>query len=290
MHRRFEFVGGSSAKFWEVSVNGGEVTVCYGRIGTAGQTLNVPITARVSGTLPLRVLMLNLNVVPLSDSPPLAARVQFVPDASLGAPGMSQSRGLGNYSAAWLNDSVAGLSGDALVGTLVITLPAGAGANAAYVVRFDHASASPSGLGTVPARVEGGLITTRTRNTSSWSDAIPDAWRLRHFGALNNLLSAANADADGDGIPNWAEFRAGTDPNDSSSGLQLRAPGLVSGGPRLRWPTAVGKTYVVEVSTALVSPNWVAIATGIVGNGRDIEFQTPPPAGPRFYRVRLVEP
>ena len=39
MHRRFEFVGGSSAKFWEVSVNGGDVTVCYGRIGTAGQTL-----------------------------------------------------------------------------------------------------------------------------------------------------------------------------------------------------------------------------------------------------------
>jgi predicted DNA-binding WGR domain protein len=39
MHRRFEFVGGSSAKFWEVSVSGGEVTVCYGRIGTVGQTL-----------------------------------------------------------------------------------------------------------------------------------------------------------------------------------------------------------------------------------------------------------
>ncbi|MEQ2007980.1 MAG: hypothetical protein ABMA26_14380, partial [Limisphaerales bacterium] len=283
--------GNVVAKDLSTPVETSSVTFSAGEIiGSAGQTLNVPITARVSGTLPLRVLMLNLNVVPLAGSPPLAARVQFVPDGSLGAPGMSQSRGLGNYSAAWLNDSVAGLSGDAVVGTLVITLPAGAGADAAYVVRFDHASASPAGVGTVPARVEGGLVTTRTRNTSSWSDAIPDAWRLRHFGALNNMLSAANADADGDGIPNWAEFRAGTDPTDAGSGLQLRAPGLVSGGPRLRWPTAVGKTYVVEVSTALVSPNWVAIATGVVGNGRDIEFQTPPPAGPRFYRVRLVEP
>ncbi len=39
MSRRFEFVGGSSAKFWEISVVGREVTVRYGRLGTAGQTL-----------------------------------------------------------------------------------------------------------------------------------------------------------------------------------------------------------------------------------------------------------
>ena len=38
MKRRFEFVGGSSAKFYEVSVTGNEVSVTFGRIGTAGQT------------------------------------------------------------------------------------------------------------------------------------------------------------------------------------------------------------------------------------------------------------
>lgn len=37
MKRHFEFVGGSSAKFWNVSVCGCNVTVCFGRIGTAGQ-------------------------------------------------------------------------------------------------------------------------------------------------------------------------------------------------------------------------------------------------------------
>jgi predicted DNA-binding WGR domain protein len=36
--RRFEFLGGSSAKFWEVSVEGRELTVCFGRIGTDGQS------------------------------------------------------------------------------------------------------------------------------------------------------------------------------------------------------------------------------------------------------------
>jgi predicted DNA-binding WGR domain protein len=36
--RYFEFVGGVSAKFWEIVANGNEVTVRFGRIGTDGQT------------------------------------------------------------------------------------------------------------------------------------------------------------------------------------------------------------------------------------------------------------
>ncbi|HMP82887.1 MAG TPA: WGR domain-containing protein [Verrucomicrobiota bacterium] len=36
--RRFEFVGGSSKKFWEISVSGNSFTVRFGRIGTLGQS------------------------------------------------------------------------------------------------------------------------------------------------------------------------------------------------------------------------------------------------------------
>jgi DNA ligase 1 len=38
MKRYFEFVEGSSAKFWEITVNGNDVTVRFGRIGANGQT------------------------------------------------------------------------------------------------------------------------------------------------------------------------------------------------------------------------------------------------------------
>ena len=38
MKRYFEFVEGSSSKFWEIAQNGNEVTVRFGRIGTNGQT------------------------------------------------------------------------------------------------------------------------------------------------------------------------------------------------------------------------------------------------------------
>ena len=37
MKRYFEFVEGSSSKFWEVSTSGNTVTVRFGRISTNGQ-------------------------------------------------------------------------------------------------------------------------------------------------------------------------------------------------------------------------------------------------------------
>src|SRR5262249_46781245 len=36
--RHFEFIGGSSRKFWEISVAGNSFTVRFGRIGTPGQS------------------------------------------------------------------------------------------------------------------------------------------------------------------------------------------------------------------------------------------------------------
>jgi predicted DNA-binding WGR domain protein len=38
MTRHFQFVEGSSEKFWQVSLAGNDVTVRFGRIGTDGQT------------------------------------------------------------------------------------------------------------------------------------------------------------------------------------------------------------------------------------------------------------
>ena len=38
IRRRFEFIEGTSSKFWELEVNGVQVTVRFGRIGTAGQS------------------------------------------------------------------------------------------------------------------------------------------------------------------------------------------------------------------------------------------------------------
>jgi predicted DNA-binding WGR domain protein len=49
--RRFEFVGGNSAKFWQVTVAGTKVTVRFGRLGTDGQvqTKEFPSAEAASG-------------------------------------------------------------------------------------------------------------------------------------------------------------------------------------------------------------------------------------------------
>ena len=50
----------------------------------AGSTIQIPITANIFGNYPLRVLMLNLSVVPLDGSPALTTPVSFSPIPALG--------------------------------------------------------------------------------------------------------------------------------------------------------------------------------------------------------------
>jgi hypothetical protein len=261
-------------------------------VASAAQTIQIPITAQTSGKYPLRVLSLNLTVVPLDGSPSLTQPVQFVPAADLGQPTIASSKDGANYSAAWLDNTIAGVSNTAVLGTLTVTLPAGAPATAAYAIHFDHASASPNGIASFPKRTRTGLITSSDRSASSWGDGIPDSWRLRYFGTLNNLLSAATADADGDGHSNWQEFLAGTDPNDSQSVLKLLSKTAGTGASKafvVRWPSVAAKHYVIERSSSPFGPNWLPAGTA-TGTGWDMEFTDPDTStSARFYRVRVTE-
>jgi hypothetical protein len=260
-------------------------------IGSAGQTIQVPITARIFGDYPLRVLMLNLNVVPLDGSPALTSPVQFLPNAALGAPGMSASTGNGNYAAAWLNSTNTGLTGTASLGTLVVTIPASASSSAAYAIHFDHASASPNGLASFPKQTLTGLITLSSRTNSCYHDGIPDSWRLRWFGTIYNALSAANADACGDGINNWEKYVAGIDPTDPKAypHLNTRNPVPSGAAAAIHWPSVSGKQYVIERSASLFPGSWITIATN-TGTGTEMEFDdgTGTSASARFYRVRIL--
>jgi hypothetical protein len=113
---------------------------------------------------------------------------------------------------------------------------------------------------------------------------------LRYFGSINNLLSAATGDADSDGASNWAEYKAGTDPNDRNSVLKLSSS-KVSGGNQpfvVRWPSVADKHYVVERSAALFGGDWVPVSTHN-GTGSELEFQDSGTDGNWFYRVRVAD-
>jgi hypothetical protein len=259
-----------------------------------GQTLRFPVHARVRGKYPLRVCMLGLGVQALDGAPAITQPITFTPSPNLGHPTLSEARGVATYAAAWLNIGAVGVTGDSELGTLEVTIPADAPPTAAYRVTFSHVSASPNGLGLLPQQVTDGLLTLSDRSASTWNDGIPDAWRLRYFGSLSNVLAARDADADGDGALNGEEFKSGTNPADLKSCLRLKVASLAQPGlsrtPVLSWPTVSGKTYRVECSNSLLDPIWVPLALGIRGTGASAQF-TDPEAGlvPRFYRVRVED-
>jgi hypothetical protein len=255
---------------------------------TTGSTIQIPITASIFGNYPLRVLMLNLTVVPLDGSPALTTPVTFSYNPALGTPWTTDQKGNGNYSAVWLNSGIAGLSNNAAIGTLTVRIPTNATSLSAYAVHFDHASASPNGLGSFPKQARTGLVTLSNRSGSTYGDGISDSWRLRYFLTLNNVLSATNADADGDGRNNLQEYQAGTDPTDPTS--NFKNIGTDQGAAQqkqdcvISWPSAIGKQYVIQRSPSLSTPIWNSIATNS-GNGTIMEYHDTSGGGVRFYRV-----
>jgi hypothetical protein len=259
--------------------------------GSAGHTVQIPITADVSGGYPLRVLGLNLTVYPLDGSPDLTQPVQFTPSTGLGAPssGLSGSKGNDTYAAAWLDSTLSGLSGNATIGTLTVTLPTNATSSSAYAVHFNHASGSPNGLASFSKQTMTGLITLSSRTNSSYNDAIPDSWRLRWFGTIYNYLSLSNACPSGDGVNNWMKYVAGIDPNTPNNfpSVNPKTPVPAGATAAIHWPTVSGKHYVILRSSSLFSGSWTAIATN-TGTGSDMEFDDTTAGQTWFYRVQIL--
>jgi hypothetical protein len=257
----------------------------------AGSTIQIPITANIFGNYPLRVLMLNLSVVPLDGSPLLTTPISFSPNTALGQPtsGFTSSRGNGNYAAAWLNSGIAGISNNATLGTLTVTIPANVTSLSAYAIHFDHASASPNGIASFPKQTLTGVITLSSRTNSTYGDGIPDLWRLRWFGTVNNILSVSNACPSGDGIDNWQKYIAGVDPNmpNDFPSLNPKAPVPAGATAAIHWPTVSGIQYVVLRSSSLFPGSWSAIATN-TGTGTDMEFDDTTTSQTRFYRVQIL--
>ena len=94
------------------------------------------------------------------------------------------------------------------------------------------------------------------------------------------------ADTDHDGMPDWAEIIAGTDPTNPNSVLRLQGTAQ-AGSMLLNWPSVVGRTYSVEYQSAL-GGSWQPLTSNLQGTGAMLQVQdSPGMAGVRFYRLQV---
>jgi PKD repeat protein len=119
-------------------------------------------------------------------------------------------------------------------------------------------------------------------------------WQLQYFGSTSGT-AASNADPDGDGQNNMAEFLSGTDPTNGVSALQITSVSQQGSDVFVTWTMGNGKTNALQFSAGVAGGGYstnfadLFIATNTVGsatNFLDVGGATNSPS--RYYRVRLV--
>lgn len=112
------------------------------------------------------------------------------------------------------------------------------------------------------------------------------AWLQQH--GLPTDGSADYTDSDGDGMNNWQEWIAGTDPLASTSVLKLMAPALLNDGADITWQSVTGRTYFVQRSADISEP-FLTLTSNVLGQAGTTSFidTTATNGASYFYRIGI---
>jgi subtilisin family serine protease len=126
------------------------------------------------------------------------------------------------------------------------------------------------------------------RIVDSDDNGLPDWWELQYFSQLTG--TDPNADPDGDGASNLAEFLAGTNPTNFDSALRLSMlPGPDTNLVTLQWPSAAGRYYRLLRATNLLNGFDSIVQTNLIAAPPLNSATDAPPANAdsTFYRLQL---
>ena len=254
-----------------------------------GDLCSMPVYARVLPGFSLAGLQFRAACAAEGDAP-APGSVRFVPAASMPSPMAHALSSTREAACIWPLDSLAKkpLQGSNLLGYINFQIPIDAKAGQRYSVQLlapDGAADYQTGLSLESATGFAWVLSGPT----TLPHIISDQWKANFFGSATN--GDSEADPDHDGIPNWQEYLAGTNPTNALSRLEFADAGLDGNCIIVRWQGAPGRVYVIECSTALFGAPWMPAATNACAatdsGTMDAVFLT---EKSRFYRIRLQQP
>ncbi len=146
---------------------------------------------------------------------------------------------------------------------------------------------APPGCGLAGApRIVGGTVDMGAYECQSPPLLAYYNW-LQSYG-LSTHASSLYADADNDGMNNWQEWVAGTNPTNAASALRLQSVTFAPPRLRLRWNSDTSHNYFVQRSTSLKPPmSFSFVCSNVPGRGATTEFTNTfvPTTGAVFYRI-----
>jgi hypothetical protein len=123
------------------------------------------------------------------------------------------------------------------------------------------------------------------------TNGLPIAWELTYFGHTG---VNPNADPDGDGMSNYQEYLAGTDPHNASDNLAITTADFASDGTNasLTWTSVSTRYYYIQETRSLSSSNWTDSGLGLIAStgASTVASFTETNAPKRFYRIEAVRP
>jgi hypothetical protein len=123
------------------------------------------------------------------------------------------------------------------------------------------------------------------------SNGFPIAWELLYFSQLG---IDPNMDSDGDGMTNWQEYLAGTNPYDKAKWLAIRSFEVAPGGGSItvEWSTEPGRYYYLQQTKDLAGDLWADSGFGIIAPDGPTTRRTiiQPVGASRFFRVQALRP
>ena len=177
-----------------------------------GATCSFPVSVRVLPGYSLSGMDFRAIVTPDGSGPPVG-QIGFNP-----APGIPPPQVLAGLSA---NDAIYAWSLEAFepalqnsnyIGSISFQVPASAQKGQSYSVHFVGAGGAADINTSYQMESFPGTALVLSAALPAPS-IISDDWKLAFFGSLTNALAADNADADGDGAPNWQEYPGGHQPD-----------------------------------------------------------------------------